>query len=540
MAIAKQDKTKPRSLAATVAVMAAAVLLAIGVGVLAGCASSSGSGSGSSTSASSSAASGSSASSAGVQLQVPNLVSLTRDDATKLLTQLGFSMVEIRTENSDTVAKNHVIAQKPDALSMVDAATTIELVISSGKKEAATVEVPNIIGMSQSQAEQALTNAGLVPIADNPVVSSAVDPGKVCKQSVKAGDKVKEGTKVAFSTALAEDNVTVPAVEGKSYNDAKAALEGAGLGVDPSSAYSNTVDKDNVISQSVPANTKVAKGTVVKVVVSQGAKPAEKVQVPYVMTATLDEAIAALNSAGLKYRYSGDDDGTVVAMDPAAGTEVEVGTTVNLTLERASELVAVPDVSGMMGSDARAACDLVGLTLDYDVRHPDRVVDYTEPAAGTMVEAGSFIEAGYNDPPVVTDWTDAASADAAVKGSGLASFKVPNSFTYKDITFANPKFAYVSGIVRATYESAASAVEIRKGAGAAGTYYPGDDRDYEARWVYQYSGSSINCYGHEDGKAILIEWNNGNDAYAVKTIGLGGEDVPMNKDIINKCVDSVR
>ncbi|MBO4365062.1 MAG: PASTA domain-containing protein, partial [Eggerthellaceae bacterium] len=255
----------------------------------------------------------------------------------------------------------------------------------------------------------------------NPVVSTDVDPGKVCKQSVPAGSKAKEGTKVTFATALAPDTVAVPDETGKAQADAQTDLQNAGLGSDISTAYSDTVDEGLVISQSVAPNTKVAKGTVVTLQVSLGAQPAQQVEVPNIYTYTRDDAINALMSAGLNGRCTGDEDGTVVAMDPDAGTQVDVGSTVTFTLQHASTLVEVPDVSGMSGTDALAAIQAVGLDLDYDTDNPDKVISSTSPDAGTQVDLGSVIEAVY-DPeptpePVVGDWEPNTAAAASTLSS---------------------------------------------------------------------------------------------------------------------------
>ncbi|MBO4353093.1 MAG: PASTA domain-containing protein, partial [Eggerthellaceae bacterium] len=343
--------------------------------------------------------SSSSSKSAQTQVQVPNLVSLDRQDATKLLVNDGFVLGAVTYENSDTVPNGHVISQKPEALTMADSGTKIDLVVSKGKADAADVTMPNLIGMSQTDAEKAIADANLVAVQEDPVVSTDVDPGKVCKQSIAAGTKIKEGTQVSFATALAPEDVSVPDETGKPIADAKAELEKAGLGVDISAMYNDEVEKDNVISQSVAPGTKVSKGTVVTLQVSLGAKPADKVKVPDIMTYTLDDAINALTSAGLTYRYSGDEDGTVIYQNPDAGTEVDAGSTVTFTLQHQSSLVAVPDVSGKSGTDAYAAISAAGLDFDYDSDNPDRTVSSTTPTAGTMVDMGSVVTAVYDDPP---------------------------------------------------------------------------------------------------------------------------------------------
>ena len=398
-----------------IALAAIACALVFSTALLAGCACSSNQGSSSSSSSSATSSHSSSSTSSATsskpkpaapassssakpkKLQVPDLANLDQQDAIKLLKQLGFKVWEVDKDHSDTIAKDHVISQSPQAREMVEPTTKIVMVVSDGKKAPAQVAVPNIVGMSQGQAEQALADAKLVPVISSPEVSSAVDPGKVCKQSIPAGTSVMEGTAVAFATALAEDTVAVPDVKDAPYSDAKAALEGAGLGADPSSAYSDSIAKDNVISQSIPAGTKVVKGTVVKLQVSMGPKPVDKVKVPYILTASLDEAIQALESAGLEYRYSGDVDGTVVYVSPEQGTEVEVGSAVTFTLEHVATLVEVPDVKGKTGTEADKIFKKAGLKLDYDTHDPDRVLKDTDPTAGTLIDIDEIAEAVYDE-----------------------------------------------------------------------------------------------------------------------------------------------
>lgn len=333
-------------------------------------------------------------------VSVPNVVRLDQDDAKQLIINAGLTMGKVKSKYSNKVPEGHVISQDPAAKTSVEEGTAVDIVVSKGKKAPEKVTVPDLTGMTQEDAEKALANAKLVAVPGAPAYSDSVEPGKVCSQSVAAGTVLDEGSQVSFSISLGRETVVVPDVTGKNIDDARAALANAGLGVDTTTSYSDDVAKDVVISQSVAKDTKVVKGTVVSLEVSLGAKPKEKVTVPNIYTYTLDEAERALVSAGLKYRYTGDEDGTVVAMDPEAGTEVDQGSTVSFTLQHHITMVAVPNVSGLSGTDARAACDQVGLNLDYDTDDPDKAIDSTDPVAGTMVDVGSTVTAIYApDPP---------------------------------------------------------------------------------------------------------------------------------------------
>jgi serine/threonine-protein kinase len=82
----------------------------------------------------------------------------------------------------------------------------------------------------------------------------------------------------------------------------------------------------------------------------------------------------------------------VLEQDPEADTEVEVGSTVTLTVSTGPGEVSVPDLSGATEAQARARLVDAGLTLG-DVTQVD---DSTEPA-GTVV--GQNPSAGTTVPP---------------------------------------------------------------------------------------------------------------------------------------------
>ena len=73
---------------------------------------------------------------------------------------------------------------------------------------------------------------------------------------------------------------------------------------------------------------------------------------------------AALKSAGLVPRYTGDPSISIVAQDIAAGTSVAPGTVVTVTMEVPQPHVTVPDFKGMTLSNADAVATGLGLDLD--------------------------------------------------------------------------------------------------------------------------------------------------------------------------------
>lgn len=380
-------------LAITVALLAAIAMFAV-----AGCScsaqpSSSASGS---MAASDISGSGSSSASSG-QVEVPNLVSLEVKDAERLLNQAGLEKGDVSEEYSDTVPAGLVISQDPAALTKVDAGSKVAIKVSKGKEAPKQVTVPNLIGMSQTEAEQAISDAGLVAVQGEPVVNPDVQPGLVCRQSIDAGTVVDEGTQIAIATALGSDEVEVPNLVGEPYEGAIDALQNIGLGYDKATSYSDDFDEGLVMDQSVDFGKSVTKGTVVTLTVSLGPKPAGDVAVPDVYTYHLDDAKATLEASGFVCRYTGDEDGTVVAMDPEPETKLEAGSEVTIQLQSVITAVTVPNIVGKTGDEALRICQDHLLGLTYDSSKGDQPLTGQKPAAGAIVEPGSVVTGYFND-----------------------------------------------------------------------------------------------------------------------------------------------
>ena len=265
------------------------------------------------------------------KVAVPDVEFMAVGDARAAIEQSGLTVGEVTFTADDKVPLGTVITQDPVAATEVDAGTAVSLDISTGSPNPAIVSVPDLTGKNKDEAEKALTAINLIPVSGDPVYSD-VEPGKVCQQSLKPGSQAKEGDRVTFCVSLGKKTVAVPDETGKTYDDAKADLDAIDLGVDKATAYDDQAPEGTVMSQSIAAGTTVTEGTTVTLTVSLGVKPPDQVTVPDIMTYTLDDAINALESAGLNYTYSGDEDGTVSAMDPDAGTQVDVGSTVKFTL----------------------------------------------------------------------------------------------------------------------------------------------------------------------------------------------------------------
>lgn len=280
------------------------------------------------------------------QVEVPDLRYYYQEQAEQMLADVGLKVGEVSEENNGVSFDGLVLSQSPAAKETVEEGSAINITIATGNPIPTSLTVPDLRGLSPEEAEIALISTFIIPLPSDAVYSDDVEPGKVCAQSAAAGSQIpldpqdlKDGNLpvVSYSTSLGKEQVNVPDLVGKTSQEARDALANAGLAVDSTTSYNDTVEADRVISQSVAKDITVPKGTVVTIEISQGKKPVTRVLVPDIRTYTLDEAKRSLESAGLNYTYSGDESGRVITVHPNPNTEVDQGSTVTFTLQRTVE-----------------------------------------------------------------------------------------------------------------------------------------------------------------------------------------------------------
>ena len=138
-------------------------------------------------------------------VEVPDVRGYSDDQATTLLTEAGF-VVTHGNEYDDTVEKNKVISQSPEGKTMQKSGSTVKIIISNGK-EVEEVEVPNLVGKSESKAADLLEKAGLSGKVSH-ANSDEVKKGQVISQDVSAGSSVEKGSTVGYVISDGPEKVT--------------------------------------------------------------------------------------------------------------------------------------------------------------------------------------------------------------------------------------------------------------------------------------------------------------------------------------------
>ncbi|MDU0345504.1 Stk1 family PASTA domain-containing Ser/Thr kinase [Microbacterium sp. KSW2-29] len=130
--------------------------------------------------------------------------------------------------------------------------------------------VPNVVDMSYDRAVETLEAQELTASRVNEPDAS-IAAGNVTRTTPAAGTTVASGQQVTVYVSTGPDTASVPALEGLSETAARSALEGAGLSV---GSIRRTTDPalaaGTVISASAEAETQLAKGTAVNLVVASG------------------------------------------------------------------------------------------------------------------------------------------------------------------------------------------------------------------------------------------------------------------------------
>ena len=208
---------------------------------------------------------------------VPSLTGKTMDQAKQELNGTGLGIRQAGTASSDTVEKGQIISQDPQDGKTVEKNTTIEVIISSGSagNSENAVDIPNVVGQSETDASAALTAKGF-QVTKTTSYSSSVAEGYVISQTPNGDTQGKEGDTITLEISLGSEKITVPDVSTsyKSEEQAKELL--SQFNVSTATKYSDT-DAGIVIGQSLAAGTQADPGASITITVSLGPEPAQQI-----------------------------------------------------------------------------------------------------------------------------------------------------------------------------------------------------------------------------------------------------------------------
>jgi len=209
---------------------------------------------------------------------------------------------------------------------------TVTLVLSDGPERYA---VPALAGRTLTDARNLLAAQHLSVGTQTQQYSDTVPAGTVISSNPASGTLLRRDAAVRLVVSRGQSPATVPQFVGMSVGDATnlAQAKHLTLATAQQGQYSQTVPKNVVLSQDVPAGTQVARGTTVTVVLSLGPP---LVTVPDVFRLDRNQAKRILQKAGFKVVFSEPFGVTpfneVYSQDPGGGSKAPMGSTVNLAI----------------------------------------------------------------------------------------------------------------------------------------------------------------------------------------------------------------
>lgn len=203
-------------------------------------------------------------------VEIPNLVGKTVDEAKDILKQNKLNYVEESQEYNTEVPEGQIISQNPPYVQgrRIKENTSIKVVVSKGTE---TTTVPKLKGLTKDEAQETANDAK-IKLDFQEETSKTVEAGVIIKQEKAEGETVNAGDtiKVYISIGTGIKQVNVVSVVGQDEETAKKTLQDLGLVIEKVN-YSKDKSKTNgvVLEQSISANTTVDEGSKITLTVNK-------------------------------------------------------------------------------------------------------------------------------------------------------------------------------------------------------------------------------------------------------------------------------
>ncbi len=273
--------------------------------------------------------------------EVPDVVGLNSLDAQEQLFAAGLRE-EFRYEINTEVAENVVFAQSPAAGQRVNEGITVVLTVSEAEKPL----VPYVRGRYSEDARGLLTAAGYVVIALNE--ANQAEAGIVIRQEPEGNTELSQGEAVTITVSSGPSRLFVPEVATLTPFEALQTLDALGLRPATRDEPSETVPQGEIIGTDPPANSPIAPGSSIDVVISSGVP---LISVPEVEGLLFDTGKLSLEREGLAvgnltYRPvepGSADVGRILDQTPLANEQVPIDTPVDLVVGEPAEVEPEPE-----------------------------------------------------------------------------------------------------------------------------------------------------------------------------------------------------
>jgi serine/threonine-protein kinase len=264
-------------------------------------------------------------------VRVPDVVGEDQDEAREILEEKGF---DVNIERKPSGKQEGIVtAQDPEAGDRLEEGETVTLTVSAGRPQ---TEVPEVVGLTQEEAEAEIAEAKLKVGDVTTETSEEFEEGTVISQSPEPGEEVDARSEVDLVVSGGVETVVVPSVIGQDEQTAIDEIQAAGLTADVLTAPSEE-EEGTVIAQDPEAGAEAEGGDIVTITVSEGA---EEQEMPDVTGQDGDDAEAFLEGEfGLAVSQveepcaQATPPGSVCRQEPEAGTPISEGDSATLYIQ---------------------------------------------------------------------------------------------------------------------------------------------------------------------------------------------------------------
>ena len=202
-------------------------------------------------------------------VQIPNVVGKTQEDAKREVEGLNLKFVVAKEIYSADVPMGCVISQDPTykADFTIKEGNTITVVVSKGIEE---VEMPKVVGEEYSKVETMLTDLG-IKIEKIEEISQDIQEGYVISQETDQGAMIQVGTtvKIHVSKGNGKKKFEVPDVVGKTKDEAQEILTELGMEVNIKEKEDTNQSDGVVLEQNVQAGSQSEEGAKITLTVNK-------------------------------------------------------------------------------------------------------------------------------------------------------------------------------------------------------------------------------------------------------------------------------
>ncbi len=304
-------------------------------------------------------------------------------------------------------------------------------------KLGAVETVPSVVGLRLEDARKRLEKLGFEVKKGEPRFDDRYPAGTVVMQLPYGGQQTKQGRRVYLTISRGSELIPMLELTGMPLREARINLMRNGFDIgEVTYDHNDTIMKDRVFSQSIPATVPTRPGTIVNVIISSG-PTTRMTMMPNLLSLDIDVARQRLENAGLVLgvvRYKTDPSyvlNSVIEQAVAPYQQVAQGAAVDLTVS------GTPDPeSNAIGDEGASPVQVHPITPERlhpvapktPVRQPS-----PPPAGGKVVPKGPIVR-----PLGSQSGTKPASKPAGAKPTPNKSTPAQKAGTRPKPTSAKP------------------------------------------------------------------------------------------------------